>query len=251
MAIHFLNTTRETFLSEYKRVHRFTTIDRFLEGLTSKQMAFASPTKWSDPFEKFYLERDFKIHGERFQLSVRDKIFAVCLSGTTDSEAYWKVYSPKEDGIRLTFDTERLVTHFLEKISDSDVYIGKVNYQPTREFHKITVDRDRLADEITTGNIGEQQLHLLLKKRQSFFYKNEIRILVVPHKPPKKKSVYHGPTDITIYTENYTFDSRLGRNHVKVLRDYLLKEFEINASHSRLYSEIMRDPIVLTDSEVD
>ena len=146
MAIYFLNTTRESFLSEYKRVHRFTTVDRFIEGLTTKQMAFSSPSNWSDPFEKFYLERDFIIHGERFQLPVRDKIFAVCLSGTTDSEAYWKVYAPKEDGIRLTFDTEKLVTHFLEKISDADVYIGKVNYQPTREFYKITVDRDCLAE---------------------------------------------------------------------------------------------------------
>lgn len=31
-------------------------------------------------------------------------------------------------------------------------------------------------------NIGEQEPHHLLKKRQSFLYENEIRIMVVPDK---------------------------------------------------------------------
>lgn len=50
--------------------------------------------------------------GNDFSFGSGTRFFAVCLSGTTDSEAYWKVYAPREDGIRLTFDTRKLVTHF-------------------------------------------------------------------------------------------------------------------------------------------
>jgi len=248
MAIHFVNLSREAFLKEYKRVYRFTTLDRFIEVLKTKKFAFVNPIKWADPFEKFFLERDFLINNLKFKLPIKDKVFAVCVSGTISSEAYWKVYAPKEDGIRLTFDTEKLLTNFLDKISDADVYIGKVSYQITREFHKISFDKKGLIDEIRTSKIGDQQIKLLLKKRKSFLYENEVRIMIIPHKKNKETTVFHSDTDITTYTNDYTLDPRLGRNHVKVLREYFQEKFDFKVSHSRLYSELNRDPINLTDS---
>jgi hypothetical protein len=248
MAIHFINLTRETFLKDYKRVYRFTTLDRFIEVLKTRKFAFVNPTKWADPFEKFFLERDFLINNKKFKLPIKDKVFAVCVSGTISSEAYWKVYAPKEDGIRLTFDTEKLLTNFLDKIPDADVYIGKVSYQITREFHKISFDKKGLIDEIKNTKIVEQQIKLLLTKRKSFLYEDEVRIMVIPHKKNKENSVFHTPTEIINYTDDYTLDPRLGRNHVKVLREYFQRDFGFKVSHSRLYSDLNREPINLTDS---
>jgi len=247
MAIHFVNLTRETFLKDYKRVYRFTTLDRFIEVLKTEKFAFVNPTKWADPFEKFFLERDFLINNEKFKLPIKDKLFALCVSGTNSSEAYWKVYAPKEDGIRLTFDTEKFLTNFLEKITDADVYIGKVNYQITREFYKISFDKNGLIDEILNNKIGDQQIKLLLKKRNSFLYEDEVRIMVIPHKKNKERSVFHTPTDIINYTDDYTLDPRLGKNHVKVLREYFQRDFGFKVSHSRLYSDLGKEPINLTD----
>lgn len=249
MAIHFVNLTRETFLKDYKRVYRFTTLDRFIEVLKTKKFAFVNPSKWADPFEKFFLERDFLINKEKFKLPIKDKIFAVCVSGTISSEAYWKVYAPKEDGIRLTFETEKLLTNFLDKISDVDVYIGKVSYQITKEFRKISFDKKGLIDEIKNSKIGEQQIKLLLKKRKSFLYEDEVRIIIIPHKKNNRETiVFRSDTDITSYTNDYTLDPRLGRNHVKVLREYFQREFKFKVSHSQLYSDLNREPINLTGS---
>lgn len=246
MAIHFVNLTRETFIKEYKRVYRFTTLDRFIEVLKTKKFAFVNPTKWADPFEKFFLERDFLINNEKLKLPIKDKVFAVCVSGTISSEAFWKVYAPKEDGIRLTFDSEKLLTNFLEKISDAEVYIGKVSYQITKEFHKVSFDKKSLADEIKNATIGDQQIKLLLKKRKSFLYENEVRIMVIPHEMNKETSVFHTLTELTNYTDDYTLDPRLGLNHVKVLREYFQRDFGFKVSHSRLYSDLNRKPINLT-----
>lgn len=251
MAIHFINLTRETFLKDYKRVYRFTTLDRFIEVLKTQKFAFVNPTKWADPFEKFFLERDFIVDNATYKLPIKDKVFAVCVSGTISSEAYWKVYAQKEDGIRLTFDTEKLLENFLDKISDADVYIGKVSYQITREFHKISFDKKGLIDEIKNSKIGDKQIKLLLKKRKSFLYEDEVRIMVIPHKKDKKEtSVFHSQTDITKYTDDYTLAPRLGRNHVKVLREYFQRDFGFKVSHSRLYSDLNREPINLTETNV-
>jgi hypothetical protein len=249
MAIHFVNLTRETFLKDYKRVYRFTTLDRFIEVLKTKKFAFVNPSSWADPFEKFFLERDFLINNEKFKLPIKEKIFAVCVSGTISSEAYWKVYAPKEDGIRLTFETEKLLTNFLDKISDADVYIGKVSYQITKEFHKISFDKKGLIKEIKNSKIGEQQIKLLLKKRKSFLYEDELRIIIIPHKKNNSETIiFRSDTDITSYTNDYTLDPRLGRNHVKVLREYFQREFDFKVSHSKLYSDLNKDPINLTES---
>jgi hypothetical protein len=172
----------------------------------------------------------------------------VCVSGTNSSEAYWKVYAPKEDGIRLTFDTEKFLTNFLDKIPDADVYIGKVSYQITREFHKINYDKKGLIEEIEENKIGEQQIKILLKKRKSFLYEDEVRIMVIPHKKNMVNSVFLTPTELTCFTADYTLDPRLGTNHVKVLREYFQRDFGFKLSHSRLYSDLKREAINLTDS---
>jgi len=248
MAIHFVNTSRATFLREYKRLYRFTTLDRFIELLKSNNFAFINPSRWADPFERFFLERDFIVNDKKLKLPAKDKIFAVCVSGTDTSEAYWKVYAPKEDGIRLTFNTERLLIDFLDNITDSDIYIGKVNYQITREFHKISFDKKGLIEEINKEIVGEQQIRLLLKKRKSFLYEDEIRIIIVPHSKPNNNTAYKMQTDITKFTTRYLLDPRLGKNHVKVLREYFLQQFSFKTSHSALYSELKSEPINLTDS---
>jgi len=83
MAINFIKISREDFLR--KEVYRFLTLDWFIEAVKSKNFAFINPSLWEDPFEKFFLERDFIINGETFNLPAKDKIFAVCVSRSKTS----------------------------------------------------------------------------------------------------------------------------------------------------------------------
>lgn len=249
MAIHFVNISREKFLKDYKRIYRFTSLERFLGSLSNSEFTFIDPKKWNDPFEKFFLERNFKIDYKIFNLPARERIFAVCFSGTISSEAYWKVYAPKEDGIRLTFNSEKLLNNFLEKITEVDVYIGKISYQITREFYKISIDKTKLIKEIEDDIIGEQQIKLFLKKRKSFLYEDEIRIIIVPHNKSTKTETYKVPTKITDFIQNYTLDPRLGKNQVKVLKEYFKEHHGFAVSHSNLYNELKTDTIDLTSKK--
>jgi hypothetical protein len=246
MSLHFVNISRKTFLKDYKQLYRFTTLDRFIELLNSNSLIFINPSLWTDPYEKFYLERDFIISEKNYKLPAKDKVFAVCVSGTISSEAYWKVYAPKEDGVRLTINTEKLLD-LLDNVKNADIYIGKVNYQIMEDFNRISFVKKGLIEEINSGIVGEQQIRLLLKKRKSFLYENEIRIIVVPHRNTKENKLFKIQTDITEFTTKYMFDPRLGQNHFKVLREYFFTKFDIKVSHSRLFKEQTRDPINLTD----
>lgn len=246
MAVIFTNITRQSFLKDSKFIYRYTNLERFIESLNSNSFAFINPTKWADPFEKFYLDRDFKIKDNIFKLPAKDRLFSVCISGTLSSEAFWKVYAPKEDGIRLSIDTEKFLTLFLDQIKDCDVYVGKVQYQTTKEFFKIAFDKKKLIKEIQENKIGDQQIRLLLKKRNSFLYENEYRIIVVPHKKQKETTVYKVETLISQFITSYTIDPRMGKNQVKVLKEYFSEKRGLKISHSTLYSEKRREPIVLS-----
>lgn len=247
MAIHFIGLNRETLLKDYKYLYRFTTLDKFIEILNSNSFTFINPSLWTDPYEKFYLERDFIINKEILKLPAKDKVFAVCFSGTISSEAYWKVYAPKEDGVRVTFDTKKLLDNFLSKIKNADIFIGKVNYQIMDDFNKISSVRNELVDEINRKIVGEQQIKLLLKKRRSFLYEDEIRIIIVPLGKINENKIYKVQTDITEFTTKYMIDHRFGRSHFNALREYLFTKYDIKISISRLFKEQNRDPINLTD----
>lgn len=247
MSVKFVGITEEDFLIQYKTLYRFTTIDRFIESLESLEFTFISPSLWPDPYERYYLERKFIITGNPICLPAKNKVFAVCLSKTISSEAYWKVYAPKEDGIRLSFDTNKLLNCFLKKLRSSDVYIGKVDYQRTINIIKDSFDKESLIHEIKRIIVGEEQIKLLLKKRISFLYEDEIRIIIVPHGRKNGKKIHKEKTDIKEFTKAYLIDPRLGKNHAKLLKNYFLKKFELKVSQSQLYSNINIEPFNLID----
>ncbi|HPH81526.1 MAG TPA: DUF2971 domain-containing protein [Flavobacteriales bacterium] len=246
MAVHFIDISREEFFIEYKRIYRFITLDRLIDVLKSNRFAFVNPSIWTDPFEKFFLEREFIIDDQHYYLPAKDKVFALCVSGTLNSEAFWKVYAPKEDGVRLTFNAEKLVTNFLDQLMDADVYIGKVNYQITRQFYSLTIDKEKLKSEILSKKVGENQLRLFMKKRKSFLYEDEIRILVVPHKKSRPAPVFMADCDLLTFTSEFNLDPRMGKNHVDVWKKFFLQEFNLKVSHSQLYAGLKTKPFNLS-----
>jgi hypothetical protein len=249
MAVRFVDISRAKFLKDYNRLYRFTTLERFLEQLESKEIAFINPIHWNDPFEKFFLEREYVIETKKVKLPAKDHVFCLCMSGTLSSEAYWKVYAPKENGVRVTISANRLI-EALDKISDCEVFVGKANYQITREFYRISFDKDALITEIENKKIDEQQIKLLLKKRKSFLYEDEIRILLVPKKRRKETKVHKMDMDIKDIASEYLLDPRMEKHQVKFFKEHLLNKYNVKAWHSRLYADVPKEKIVLKQASV-
>jgi len=245
MSLHFINCTRETFLNEYKRLYRFTTLDRFFEMQKSGRYPFVSPLKWNDPYEKYFLERDYEVGNKRYALPIKDKIYSSCLSATSNSEAYWNVYAPNSDGIRLGFESSVFLTELLDKIEDADVYVGPIQYFHTLDFTKKGIDTSRLSACVTSQQDIPYQIELMYRKRSAFLYEDEIRIMILPKKELKKNDEIDFPFEITKHAMDITLDPRIGKNHFQFIKDNLQRDHQIRISRAALYKEITPGPFKL------
>lgn len=122
-----------------------------------------------------------------------------------------------------------------------------MDYQKTINIIENSFDRESLIYEIKRLIVGEEQIKLLLKKRISFLYEDEIRIIIVPHGKKNGKEIHKEKTDIKEFTKAYLIDPRLGKNHAKLLKNYFLKNFDLKVSQSQLYSNINIEPFNLKE----
>jgi hypothetical protein len=136
--VTFIGIDEYDFMNEYAYLYRYVTFDRLLEQLEKKTIAFLNPASWDDPYEKYYIEREYIIGGKAHQLPIKDKAFCICMSGTLSSDAFWKVYAPKENGVRLRFNTVEFL-RFLNSLKSCEIYIGKVTYETTKVFSQLKI----------------------------------------------------------------------------------------------------------------
>ena len=173
MALYFLNEkTEQIFNDPDKLLYRVLPLDRVAEIIEKSKWAFVSPTLWNDPFEKAFLEAEYKHNGKTFTLPIKPqktsngvnyKLFSVCFTETMESEAFWKTYAPNGDGIRLCVKAASL-KQALQNIRDYDVYIGKANYENFESLYKFKGD-EHFWNELKSKEINTTHLNLMLKKK--------------------------------------------------------------------------------------
>jgi hypothetical protein len=242
MALHFIGEfDRAEFLHQYKRIYRFMPINHFLNILETRTYSFRSPLLWNDPYEKYFLCRTYTIDDVEIELPIKNKLFASCFSKTSNSEAFWNVYAPNSDGVRIEFNTEKLIDHFLSKINHADVFVGPMKYLHTRTFPKEGIDTTRLKDSIRKDGSANAQVELMLRKRSAFLYEDEVRVMILPKKVKKDANEIQYPIEFGSVASKVTFDPRFGVNHFNFIKRMLMKEYDIRPSRATLYREVKSD----------
>jgi hypothetical protein len=246
MALHFIGEfDRDEFLNRYKRIYRFMTVNYFLKTLETGKYSFLSPLLWNDPYEKYFLEREYTIDQVVHELPIKNNIFASCFSGTSNSEAFWNVYAPNSDGVRIEFDSQKIIDVFLLNIRNADVFIGPMKYLPTSKFSKDGVDASRLKKSIVQDGGPEAQVELMFRKRHAFLYENEVRVLILPKRVKKGANDIGYPLDVSTIATNVTFDPRFGSYHFDFIKKMLMSEYGIRASRAALYRKATSEPYTL------
>lgn len=245
MKVTFVNINQEEFLKEKQFLYRFVSIDRLHEMLSKGAYSFAKPSVWSDPFEKFYLEREYSIDNNIYNLPIKNFVYCSCFSGTASSEAFWKVYTPDGHGVRLRINTQKLLNSLMT-IPDCRFVFGKVEYTSTKSFISTSIGA-KVAKEILSGKSGINQMELLLKKRISFQYEDEYRLFMFPpimrkNNPPK---VIFKEMDVRGFTDKFLLSPIMGKETVKIMKSYFHEKFGIDMVQSALYKDGNRDPIVV------
>lgn len=259
MAVKFVNIDRNKFLSK-TLIYKYCSLEKCLDMLQKQHLFFVSPTEWTDPFESRFLTNHYQIDNNApVECPWDQKIFCTCTTETPDSEAYWKVYPQQQIGIRLAFYREKLLEE-LEQYStnhpNETVYIGKVQYQDTKYIVGNIVDNPIINEHITSKGIDDidLMLRLLLLKRNSFAYEDEIRIFIVEKKCCIEKGFevsLQVPMNELIAT--ITIDPSTPEKTAKLLKKTLTMQYGFSSSNpyrhrvvqSQLYKKLGKTTIQL------
>jgi hypothetical protein len=242
MAVTFLSKQTEQFFASKNYLYRIITLDRFLD-FENDQMVFVSPSKWSDPYEKAFLEANYNFQGNVYQHPLKTsngyKLFAQCWTENIQTEAMWKVFAPNGDGVMIKLEANNLIK-ILEEISKKgsyDFYIGKALYEDVEHIYRMKQENGVWMD-IAEKNLSERVLSLLLKKRMPFQSENEIRVMAVKRNGHNKRHyISLKVSDLLRYVEYLKFDPRMGEKLFKFTQEALnIKYPNLNIHKSRLYT---------------
>lgn len=239
MPVKFININESDFLDVKPcLLFKYMPLESALSLVIDKYLWFANPVIWNDPFEKKFIEGKYEINGKKVDFPLKEKVFCSCMTETATSEAYWNAYQNGQLGISFKFKRKKLL-EILYGLTDYDVYIGKVKYVVTNCLNKNISDIAELKStkQIDIHNV-DLQIKLLLLKRVSFCYENEIRILIVQKNKTNCKGlkIPVSPVGITELIDTVTIDPRAEKHTEKMLKEYF-KSFGLKKVYkSQLYT---------------
>lgn len=221
MSVHFVNTTRDEFLS-HKLIFKYMSLENGLCTMKNHQLWFANPTIWSDPFEKRFIEAQYKVGAASRKFTWKDRVYCACFTNVASNEAAWKVYTDKSLGVEFAVNREELI-NALDAYSANNphhnIYIGKVEYMQTKNIRKADVNNIPFNPTPAGGyTTAEFKARLLMLKRMAFSYENEIRIIIVRPDISKVVGIQVPFADSNLMFKSITLDPNMGELTTEVLK---------------------------------
>src|SRR4051812_35281585 len=86
-----------------KQIYRIMPFKRLVQCITGGKLTLVKPQLWDDPFENYLLSATVRTSsGELGTLGpIRDAIFGQCWTRHRETDAMWRIYSAKKDGVRV------------------------------------------------------------------------------------------------------------------------------------------------------
>lgn len=231
--VSFVNIEKAEFLSR-KLIFKYVDIEHALKLLKTKNLWFANPTIWKDPFEKRFIEA--KYSGMDFPW--KDKVFCTCFTNVFNSEAFWKAYSNNGICAKISFYREGLL-EILEQYANKNqgvkIFVGKAEYMKT---HEITCPLGSIPfnPSIVPSMDDSFLARLLLLKRVAYQFEDEYRVLVVKNKKSKSPKGIDVPfrIDIDKLIERITLDPKLEPYTSSLLKESI-KNYMKNGQHIKVF----------------
>ena len=203
-SVHELNALDN--VSGYE-IRRILDLERFLQMINEDSLTLVSPEKWQDPYEKA-LQKHYETNGV---LQNGGKVFGLCWSTESRSDALWRIYSPNQLGIQVSTTVGKLSSALdfglgLE-VLPTRTFIGRVSYlpetvnsrspypwradprgfglgsgdfsSPIKKFSDALSEITRFARDGAQAD-SQKIARAFLIKRRAFQHESEIRLLCLP-----------------------------------------------------------------------
>ncbi len=204
-----------------RKIYRIFSVSRFKELLNTKKLVLVNPEKWDDPFENFFLRANaVESSGELISLeTIAKSWYGQCWTFTEDSDALWRIYSSKKEGIRVTTTVRKLfslIWNETDKFKSLNYFVGSVEYKNRKEIEE-TMGNTSFWD-IALGGQNDGFAKLLCMKRNEFKHENEVRLLIHENNNQGKNGCYEVDVEYQNIFEEICLDPRLEDNEFDNLR---------------------------------
>lgn len=82
-------------------IYRIFSFKRLKEILENNELGLVRPRKWDDPFENWLLKSTFLLkNGKEASIMSSESFVGQCWSLTEESDAMWRIYSPKKEVLK-------------------------------------------------------------------------------------------------------------------------------------------------------
>jgi len=224
-----------------KPVYRIFEPTRLFDIFDTGRMGLVKPQVWDDPFENYILNATgFLPDGKSFVIGDRDHLYCQCWSHKKESDAMWRIYSPKPDhaGIKVSSTPRKLLAALYASsgnFRNISCFIGKVSYKVSK---KLVEYFENNAQYIIIDSTGKLQASTLLLKRLQFSHEKEIRLIF--HDVEKQAgNVFSFPVDATELFDSITFDPNLPNQEFRIKKNQLVSYgFKKPIIRSKLYDKI-------------
>ena len=185
----FVNAKAKKWLqSEETVISHYMPYVRLEQWINDSIMTFVSPSKWSDPFEKIYLNTAL-INLPSQKKYTPPRIACICFTKSQykDSVAFWKNFKPDEltQLVRVEFSFRKTLDQIIKVLKDYNMklYVVAVDYRLQQKTIKNEISFIRHIKDNSRKIDGESLfVKLLSYKRKSYSYEREIRTILVPQK---------------------------------------------------------------------
>ena len=165
-----------------KVIYKYMPFDSALKCLENNNIRFHFPTKWDDPFEKYFFNANYDnvMPNPTFET----RLYACCLTQNSDCEAAWKMYTKDyKNNPCVQFKIylgqfRRFADQFVHGIK-GHLYEGRAYYGLSENEILHLYKRRSKNYQVFFSNFNlREYLNLMLLKRPFFKYEGEVRYMV-------------------------------------------------------------------------
>lgn len=211
------------------KLYRIISFERAVEIFKLRQLFFAHPSQWEDPYETHIEYDDSHL------------FFAQCWGRKAVSDAMWRIYSPDKLSIRIRTTQEKLIEqiHLAKLNAHFGFNLRRVSYPLKPEFdEKIQA----IAMKFGVDKKSQTAANSLFLKRHAFQHEAEVRAVIYDLKRDpsiSKESGFRLNIDPHRLIESILFDPRAPDSYVEACTYYF--ENKLNYSKYIGKSELYND----------
>lgn len=213
-------------LEKSLRLYRILDFTRVVQIFEKKELYFANPGTWDDPYEK------------RIKHSKNHAVFAQCWSSAPISDAMWRIYSHSGMGVRISTTTAKLTSTLKgsAKLKNYQFRVAEVRYESKDD---LDLEARKIGAELNEQFLISRAIDALYMKRQAFDHEKEWRGTLYS-KTAKLSQEHRGftvPVDPHEFIDRILLDPRAPDELVRAFKFFFKSYlgFEGNVQRSALY----------------